>query len=564
MKLLLVGINSKYIHTCLSIRYLYHYAKKEDSEFCEYTINEPVMGIVADIYRRHADTVFFACYIWNIETVKIIVRELSKVLPQCRIVLGGPEVTYCDTKIIDENPVYAVIRGEGEETYKAFVENGCCAEGVAGMTYRSEETWIRNPDRPLICDISTIPFPYTDRDIETNKGKLIYYESSRGCPFRCSYCLSSTIHGVRYRDFSMVCEELLFFIRHEVPVIKFVDRTFNAGRKRTYDLISFMIDHAAKTTFHFEIAADLITDELEDLLKTAPKGLFQMEIGVQSTNPRTLDAIDRKADFEKISRAVRRLMGLESVHIHLDLIAGLPYEDIHSFEESFNTVMRLEPDVLQLGFLKLLHGTKIREQKDIYAYQYTSVPPYEILSNRFLAYEDVLRLKGIEDVFEKYYNSGVFTHALNYLLRQYESAFMLFDDIASYFRERGYDKISHAQKSLYKILLDFYYTKFQDKRFADLLKYDYFLHNKGGNTPEWSLLPYDSRLIAARFVFLSDADQIKKYLPEFQGWTAKNMIKHVRFEPFLYDVTDTGEKSPNIVVFDYLHNRSFSIHEENI
>lgn len=560
MKILLVGINSKYIHTCLSIRYLKMYSDNPNVDFVEYTINEQISSVTADIYKQKPDVILFSCYIWNITFVSCICDNLSKIMPNLKIIFGGPEVTYNANQTLNENTFAdAVIRGEGEQTFKELLENNFNYKDILGVTYRDGDNIISNNDRPLICDISEIPFPYTDEDMIKNSGKLIYYESSRGCPFRCSYCLSSTVHSVRYRDIEIVKNEILFFIKHKVPVLKFVDRTFNADRKRTYELLKFMIDNHDETTFHFEIAADLINDDIFNLLKTAPYGVFQLEIGVQSTNEDTIRAIDRKTDFEKIKETVNKLMSLGTIHLHLDLIAGLPYENLETFKKSFDDVFSLKPHVLQLGFLKLLRGTKIRTQEQEFNYKFNSQPTYEILSNDFLSYEDVLLLKAVEDVFEKYNNSGVFENSINYLLNIYNSPFDLFYDISKYFEVNNLDRVPHAQKTLYKYLLDFYNQNFDDERFCDYLKYDYFIHNKGGNTPDWSIRKYDTHMIAYRFNFLNDDNNIKTYFPDWVGIKAKDIIKHMRFEVFKYKVMENGETEDNIIVFDYKHNKTMQI-----
>jgi radical SAM superfamily enzyme YgiQ (UPF0313 family) len=443
------------------------------------------------------------------------------------------------------------MRGEGEVTFKEWLEKG---DDIDGMTYRSGDKIIRNRDRELICDITSIPFPYTDEDIEKNARKLIYYESSRGCPFNCSYCLSSTVHSVRFRDVETVKRELMFFVRHKVGIVKFVDRTFNADRKRTCELVEFLIENAGNTTFHFEIAADLINDELTELFKKAPDGLFQLEIGVQSTNEKTISAIDRKTDFELIKNAVRKVKEGGGVHMHLDLIAGLPYEDIASFQKSFDDVFALRPDVLQLGFLKLLRGTKIRAEQEKYGYRYNSKPPYEILQNDFVSYDDILLLKGIEEVFEKYYNSGIFSGSIEYLLKKYNSPYELFRDIWLFYSERGYNTAGQSRAALYEIISQFC----SDELFTDILKLDFFINNKGANTPKWSLNQYNKNLLKERFDILSEAF-ISNNLAEYRDIPVKEIVKNLHFEEFEYDVLGSGEKRKNIIIFDNKYNRRIRI-----
>ncbi|MCD8181365.1 MAG: B12-binding domain-containing radical SAM protein, partial [Firmicutes bacterium] len=510
MKILLAAINAKYIHTSLSVRTLKAYAMPYDVEFSEYTINERAEDILRSIYRKKAGAVLFSCYIWNIGMCLDVADMLKKVSPETKIIFGGPEVSFDDTEYMERYGfIDGIMRGEGEATFREWLEKG---GDIKAMTYRKNGEIIRNADREMIRDITSIPFPYTDEDIERNKGKLIYYESSRGCPFRCSYCLSSTTHSVRFRDMDAVKEELMFFIKHGVRIVKFVDRTFNADRKRAAELIKFLTDNARNTTFHFEVAADLITEEMTELFKAAPDGLFQLEIGVQSTNNDTIRAIDRKTDFEKIKHAVGLVKQAGGVHMHLDLIAGLPFEDIKSFRKSFDDVFALRPHVLQLGFLKLLRGTKIRGEENKYGYVYSSKPPYEVLKNDFMSYDDILRLKGIEEVFERYYNSGVFENSMEYLLKKYASPFDFFDDLRGFYSENGYDAAGRSRNSLYEILSKFC----GDEVFKDILKLDYFINNKGADTPKWSLTEYNRGLLKERFEILGD-EFIRENLREYEN-----------------------------------------------
>lgn len=548
MKVLLVAVNAKYIHTSLSVRTLKAYAESDDAEFAEYTINERASDILRDIYLKKCDAVLFSCYIWNVEMCLEIADMLKKVSPGTVIIFGGPEVSFDDMEYMEKyHFIDAVMRGEGEETFKEWLRSG---HGVASMTVRSADRIVRLPDRTLIEDITSIPFPYTEEDIEKNRDKLIYYESSRGCPFRCSYCLSSTTHSVRFRDMDTVKRELIFFIQHKVRIVKFVDRTFNADRIRAYELVKFLIDNASETTFHFEVAADLINDELLRLFETAPKGLFQLEIGVQSTNDDTIRAIDRKTDFARIKNAVKSIKKIGTVHMHLDLIAGLPNEDIKSFKKSFDDVFALRPDALQLGFLKLLRGTKIRDEEEKYGYRYCSKPTYEVLGNDFMSYDDILLLKGVEEVFERYYNSGVFENAVEYLLNKYDSPFKLFEDLWLYYSSNGYDREGQSRSALYRILSGFC----DDKLFCDILKLDFFTHHKGANTPDWSLTPFDREILKMRFEILTE-DFIKKNLPEYSELAPKEIVKKVHFEVFEYDVLGAMDKKRNIIIFDYKYNR---------
>lgn len=552
MKNLLVAVNAKYIHTCLATRCLVRYVNRPDTGMLEYTINESIESVTASVYRQAPEAVLFSCYIWNIDFVLAVADDIKKVLPKAQIVLGGPQVSFDAAEILEKYPfVDAVIRGEGEETLKQWLERDRDPEGVAGMTYRDNAgNIIEEPDRPLICDLDNLPFAWTEEDILRNKHKLVYYESSRGCPFRCSYCLSSTVHSVRLRSLEKVRKELLFFVRHGVRIVKFVDRTFNADRKRTYELLQFLKEHGGETTFHFEVAADLLTSEQIALLQDAPKGLFQLEIGVQSTNEQTLEAIDRKTNLQKIEKAVRALQKNRNVHLHLDLIAGLPYEDFNSFKHSFDQVLLWQPEVLQLGFLKILPGTKIKSQSAAFSYQYTSRPPFEVLENSFITYGEMRVLKRVEAALERYYNSGVFETAMRYLLSKWNSAFALFDEIGLFFEQRGYDTVGVSRKQLYQILSEFD----SDSLLRDYLKLDYFLHQPGSPTPAWSLVPYDSSWNRRRFDVLNE-EFLQRQLPEYAGKPVKEIVKHLHFERFCYDVLGNGEQKEQILIFDSLYGK---------
>lgn len=544
MKVLLAAVNAKYIQTSLSVRALYHYAYDERVTMREYTINESLNTVCGDIISLHCDAVLFSCYIWNIDFILAAADIIKKAAPNTHIIFGGPEVSFDAVDYMKKYPfIDAIMRGEGEKTFLEWLNSD--SDNILSMTYRDGENIVENPLRSPIENLDILPFPYTEEDIEKNKNKLIYYESSRGCPFSCSYCMSSTSKGVRFKSLEKTEHELMFFIRHKVPIVKFVDRTFNADKKRTYELMKFLIDNADKTTFHFEIAADLINDDILGLLKTAPPNLFQLEIGVQSTNERTINAIDRKTDFERIKKTVAAIKKIGGIHMHLDLIAGLPYEDINSFKQSFDDVFSLEPDVLQLGFLKLLRGTKIRVNEEKYGYKYTKKPPYEVICNDFMSYEDILFLKGFEDIFEKYYNSKIFRNSMRYLLKKYQSPFKLFEDIYTYFKKNELFDVSLSRNTLYEQLALIY----SEPLFLDILKLDYFENNQNPSTPKWANKPFDKSLLSYRFEVLNE-DFIEKNLPKYQGMSSKEIIKHIQLERFDYDVLGTLEKKECILMFD--------------
>jgi len=550
--ILLCAINSKYIHTSLSARALYHYANDARVLFREFTINENSYSVMSDIYALKCEAVLFSCYIWNIEFVLEVASMLKSVAPDTQIILGGPEVSYTSEDIMQQYEfIDGIIRGEGEETFKEYLTKGI---DIDGITLRKNGVIIKNPDRELICELKNLPFPYSKDDLILNRKKLLYYESSRGCPFNCSYCISSTLHSVRFKPIETVKEDLLRFINNDANIVKFVDRTFNADKKRTAELLQFLIDNAKNTTFHFEVAADILNDEIIDILQSAPKGLFQLEIGVQSTNDRTISAIDRKTSFEKISQNVKKLLLNKNIHIHLDLIAGLPYEDISTFKKSFDDVFSLGADAVQLGFLKLLHGTKIRSQKNEFNYKFTHKPPYEILSNDFLSFDDITLLKGLDMVIDKFYNCDGFEYSIKYLLQKEKSPFEFFKKLYTFLKENGYERIGISKQTLYSILADFHCD---DELFRDILKLDFLLNNKPQDM-EWFLHSYDRTLLKTRFEIL-DEKFIQKNLPEYENTDAREIIKTVHFERFDYDVLGNNNKKDNIIIFDKKYNRTIVI-----
>ena len=546
MKALLVGVNAKYIHTSLSVRTLCAYANTPDLSWTEFNINEDISAVCADIYHQKADMVLFSCYIWNIEFILKLGRRLKSISPGTLIILGGPEVSYSASEYMEKNSfIDGIITGEGEEALKQIMSTGTLNH--SGVVYRGTGDRIIITDSPgLIADISEIPFPYTEADIEQNKNKLIYYESSRGCPFNCSYCLSSTNHSVRYRSLELVFNELNFFIEHEVKIVKFTDRTFNANKSRTKQILEFLIQNVGKTTFHFEIAADILDNEIMSILESAPNGLFQLEIGVQSTNPKTLAAIDRKTDTAKIASVAQKIRSFGNIHTHLDLIAGLPFEDYASFKNSFNDVFAMKPHVIQLGFLKLLHGTKIRqtEVKDVF----TAEPPYEVLQTEYITYDELLRLKAIEDIVEKYYNSGVFPKSVEYLINLFDTPFDFFENLADFYQEKGYDRIGISRDKLHEILHIFSGTlnNADMSEFTDLLLFDYLKNNKP-RTPDWAKR---EPVIKERFEILTE-EFICKNLPEYINSNPKEIIKHVHFEHFL--------NPERILIFDNKYDRVITL-----
>ena len=461
MKILLVACNAKYIHSNLAVYDLQAYASDYADHIVlkEYTINQQKDDIMRDIYLEHPDVVCVSCYIWNLSFVKELMADLIKILPGADFWAGGPEVSYDAEKFLTENSEFkGVMVGEGEETFKElagyYVEkNPQNLKDMTGICYRDGDQIIHNGWRQIM-DLSSIPFIY--KDLSEFKNRIIYYESSRGCPFSCSYCLSSIDKKLRFRDTETVKKELQFFIENKVPQVKFVDRTFNCKHDHAMAIWEYINEHDnGVTNFHFEISADLLREEELQEMSTMRPGLIQLEIGVQSTNPDTIKAIHRTMDFEKLKGIVDRIHSFGNIHQHLDLIAGLPYEDYDSFRHSFNDVYALKPQQLQLGFLKVLKGSHMMEMCREYGIVYKTQEPYEVLSTKWLDYDHVLKLKTVENMVEVYYNSGQFQNTLEYLENFFQDAFSIYERLGSFYMEKGYGDVSHTRMRRYEILLEF-------------------------------------------------------------------------------------------------------------
>ena len=461
MKILLVACNAKYIHSNLAVYDLQAYASDYADHIVlkEYTINQQKDDIMRDIYLEHPDVVCVSCYIWNLSFVKELMADLIKILPGADFWAGGPEVSYDAEKFLTENSEFkGVMVGEGEETFKElagyYVEkNPQNLKDMTGICYRDGDQIIHNGWRQIM-DLSSIPFIY--KDLSEFKNRIIYYESSRGCPFSCSYCLSSIDKKLRFRDTETVKKELQFFIDNKVPQVKFVDRTFNCKHDHAMAIWKYINEHDnGVTNFHFEISADLLREEELQEMSTMRPGLIQLEIGVQSTNPDTIKAIHRTMNFEKLKGIVDRIHSFGNIHQHLDLIAGLPYEDYDSFRHSFNDVYALKPQQLQLGFLKVLKGSHMMEMCKEYGIVYKTQEPYEVLSTKWLDYDHVLKLKTVENMVEVYYNSGQFQNTLEYLEKFFQDAFSIYERLGSFYMEKGYGDVSHTRMRRYEILLEF-------------------------------------------------------------------------------------------------------------
>ncbi len=468
MKILLCAVNAKYIHSNLAVYSIRANAKeyRDQIELGEYTINQHVEDILQDIYQKKPDVLAFSCYIWNIRQIRELVREFRKVLPGIPIWLGGPEASYDAKGLLEKYPeVTGILVGEGEESFYELCryydgKNESLAQ-IPGLAYREKDEIVVKP-HALIADFSSLAFAY--EDFEDFEHKIIYYESSRGCPYSCSYCLSSIDKGVRFRDLDLVKEELQKFIDAKVPQVKFVDRTFNCKPSHAMEIWSFLHEHDnGVTNFHFEVAADLITEEEMELFAKMRKGLIQLEIGVQSTNEKTICEIRRKMDFAKVSELVTRIKNMGNIHQHLDLIAGLPEEDYESFGKSFDDVFALRPEQLQLGFLKVLKGSYMYENRKAYGLVYRSEPPYEVLATNWMSYDEMIRLKGIEQMVELYYNSHQYDRTLEAVFEGEASAFRFFESLGDDYREKGYHLMNHSRKEKYYILKNFLERRYPEK-----------------------------------------------------------------------------------------------------
>ncbi|MCI6304600.1 MAG: DUF4080 domain-containing protein [Blautia sp.] len=491
MKILLAACNAKYIHSNLAVYDLQAYAAEYADHIVlkEYTINQQKDDIMRDIYLEHPDVVCVSCYIWNVSLVKELMADLTKILPDADFWAGGPEVSYDAEKFLTENPEFkGVMVGEGEETFRElagyYVEkNPQDLKDMTGICYKDGEKIIHNGWRQIM-DLSSIPFIY--KDLSDFKNRIIYYESSRGCPFSCSYCLSSIDKKLRFRDTEMVKKELQFFIDNKVPQVKFVDRTFNCKHDHAMAIWKYINEHDnGVTNFHFEISADLLREEELQEMSTMRPGLIQLEIGVQSTNPDTIKAIHRTMDFEKLKGIVDRIHSFGNIHQHLDLIAGLPYEDYDSFRHSFNDVYALKPQQLQLGFLKVLKGSHMMEMCQEYGIVYKTREPYEVLSTKWLDYDHVLKLKTVENMVEVYYNSGQFQNTLEYLEGFFPDAFSIYERLGNFYMEKGYGDVSHTRMRRYEILLEFLedVSEISMDQVKDQMVYDLYLRENLKSRP---------------------------------------------------------------------------------
>ena len=549
MKILLAAVNAKYIHSNLAVFNLKACAKEYDSNVVlrEYTINQQKDDILKDIYRCHPDVICISCYIWNISFVRELVPDLKKILPQVEFWAGGPEVSYDAVEFLKKNPAFfGVMVGEGEETFHElagyYIERKPeTLSEIRGVAFRDE-----NKGRDIVhtgwrelMDLSKVPFAYSN--LTEFKNRIIYYESSRGCPFSCSYCLSSIDKKLRFRDIELVKKELQFFIDNKVPQVKFVDRTFNCKHDHAMEIWRYITEHDnGITNFHFEISADLLRAEELALMKTMRPGLIQLEIGVQSTNPQTIKAIRRTMDFEKLKGIVEQIHSFGNIHQHLDLIAGLPYEGYDSFHKSFCDVYALRPEQFQLGFLKVLKGSHMMEMTGEYQILYKDREPYEVLSTAWLTYGEILRLKMVESMVEVYYNSGQFKNTLVFLEKYFDDPFRMYEALGRFYEKKGYSEISHSRMRRYEILMEFAgeQKEIPSEALSDVMLLDLYLRENLKSRPS----------------FASDQKPYERLIWDYRK--AKKIPKTAHIEVFrdgkklLFDYTDRDPLTNNAQLTD--------------
>ena len=542
MKLLLVAINAKYIHSNPAVYSLRAYAGEygEQISLAEYTINQSIDVMLKGIFRRKPEVLCISCYIWNISIARELAEEVHRVLPDTKIWLGGPEVSYDAKQVLERNPqITGVMMGEGEETFLELVRH--YADGapgiseIRGIAWRGGDGLIRDNGFRGPVDLDTVPFIY--QDLSGFENRILYYESSRGCPFSCSYCLSSIDRKLRFRSMELVKRELQFFLDHKVPQVKFVDRTFNCSHQRALEIWRYLTEHDnGVTNFHFEIAADLLNEEELELIASMRPGMIQLEIGVQSTNPEVVREIRRKMDFDRVARVVRRLSENHNVHLHLDLIAGLPLEDFASFGRSFDQVYALRPQQLQLGFLKVLKGAYMYEKAADYGCVYRQKEPYEVLFTRWISFEEILRLKQTEEMVEVYYNSGQFARTVEEAEKYFSSPFAFYDSLGAFCDRMGYLEISHTRVRRYEILEEFLENALKERQDReDILEtvrekmvLDLYSRENLKSRPQWAGSLEDCRSQIREF-YRREA-QTHRYLPEYEDYDEKQLMRMTHLE----------------------------------
>lgn len=557
MKILLVAVNAKYIHSNPAVYSLRAYAKeyRELIGIAEYTGNQQTDEILADIYQRRPDVAAFSCYIWNVEYIKEIIRNLRLVMPEIKIWVGGPEVSYNAIEFLEEmSEADGVMAGEGEHTFltlvRYYAEAAGSLEQIPGIVRQKESGgWGVNP-AAKIPDMDDIPFLYEDLSEFTNR--IIYYESSRGCPYSCSYCLSSIEKKVRFRSLPLVERELQYLLDRQVVQVKFVDRTFNCNHAHALGIWRYIQEHDnGVTNFHFEIAGDLLNEEELSILKKMRPGLVQLEIGVQSVNPKTILEIDRVMDLGVLSEITGRILEGNNIHLHLDLIAGLPFEDYESVVNSFNEVYYMRPHQLQLGFLKLLKGSKMHRKAGDYGIAGRQNPPYEVLYTSWISFEEILKLKGVEEMVEIYFNSHQFTYTMKKLLQAFKTPFAMFQAMSEYYENQKLTGQNHSRLKRIQILRSFAleYDFVQAALYEELLLLDLYLRENSKSRPHWAAdLSVWKKEIADFYRKETDEPQ---FLLDYDGYNYRQRMHMTHLEVFQEDVLEIGRKDGYGVLFDY-------------
>jgi len=544
MKILLTALNAKFIHSNLALRYLKKYCSdiSEHIELCEFTINNEKSFILKEIFEKKPDVVGFSCYIWNINMILDIAENLKKVLPECLIFLGGPEVSFESEEFLKSHSfIDLVIRGEGEKTFfdlsHAILENSPF-NNIKGITYRKDNEIFINPPQD---DLNPAEIPFTYESFDDVQNRIIYYESQRGCPYNCQFCLSSIDGKVRFLPEERVINDLNYFINNKVKQVKFVDRSFNCNKKHCHTIWKHIMDNDnGVTNFHMEVEAHTLTDEEISFLSAARKGLFQFEIGVQSTNENTLKAVCRNPDFETLKKKILKIKEAGNIHIHLDLIAGLPYEGYESFKKSFNDVYSLRPEQLQLGFLKLLKGSGLRRDAEKYGIIYNSKAPYEVLFTKDMDFEHMLKLKNIEEMVETYYNSYKISNAEKYISSLFDSPFDFYESLALYWQNNGHHRINHNKSDLYEIFYNFCQNDSHTNKhlgvIENLLRYDMLLSDNLKTLPSFSSSDDTEEYKARKRLFFNTEENIKNNLPALLSYTPAQLSRMCRIEHFDYDI----------------------------
>lgn len=559
MKIVLSTLNAKYIHSSLALYYLKAFCDNDSNDIMikEYSVNNGLLDILSDIYGEQPAVIGLACYIWNIEMTLQLTSLLRKVLPNTVIILGGPEVTYGAEEVIQNTPaVDYIVKGEGEEVLGRLLECLRSQEDtsdIEGLVFRWQDKIVATGEAQVVRELPILPFPYKDETMPSLKDKIIYYESSRGCPFSCQYCLSSATQGVRFFPVSRVLDELSFFIKHNVKQVKFVDRTFNSRKEHYLPILTFLAAADCRTNFHFEIAADILDEETLTVLASAPPGRFQLEIGVQSTYEPTLKEVRRSNNWPLIVHNVERLRQLGTIHLHLDLIAGLPYESYSQFGQSFNDVFSLRPHMLQLGFLKLLKGSGIRSRATVDEYIYMGNAPYEVLANKYISYQEIRALKIMEEVLSQTYNSGRFIRTTDWMIGQLGGAFEFFRDFADFWAKRKLHTVAHSAKSIYQYYADYCEHKGMDTALClQLLKFDAL--NSDGGTVRPEFLPWENeKWEEVKSAFFRNQALAGCYIPGYHFSTWRQVKKQYHIEIFDYDVDNPAGLVKSLTAFLFIY-----------